>query len=256
MIEIKNFSKMYKKSYKPVVSCVNIAAKTGVTGLLGLNGAGKTTVIKAIAALHYASQGSVRVSDASGAFFDASGQPDIVRSLIGYVPETTSLPLKMTVAEYLHFSQDVYAPRSSTKKQDFERTVAEWEIQDVLQKKIGELSKGFRQRVSFAQCFIYNPPNIVLDEPVNGLDPAQIIQFRRIIKEKSASKTVLISTHLMQEVHSLCDFIYILSEKTVAASGTEQEIVRQTGASDIESAFLSITTTGASAGKTDTRTTK
>lgn len=243
MIEVRNFSKVYKKSYNPVVSRVHITAKPGITGLLGLNGAGKTTVIKAVAALHYASQGSVRVSDEDGIFFDASEHPDTVRSLIGYVPETAALPLKLTVAEYLRFTQDIYAPRSGTKKQDFERTVAEWEIQDVLQKKIGELSKGFRQRVSFAQCCIYNPPNIVLDEPVNGLDPAQIIQFRRIIKEKSASKTVLISTHLMQEVHSLCDFIYILAGKTVAAAGTEQEIVGLTGTSDIESAFLSVTGT-------------
>ena len=247
MIELKDFSKAYSKKSAPVVFNINLRAEKGITGLLGLNGAGKTTVIKAITAEHYATSGSVKISDGNGEnarWINASENPAAVRAVIGCVPESGSLPLNLTVAEYLHFAQELYSPESSSRKKDFMRAVEEWELGSVLEKKIGELSKGFRQRVSFAQCFIHNPPNVILDEPVNGLDPAQIIQFRNIIKEHGKSKTILISTHLMQEVHSLCDYVYILSGGTTAACGTEEEILRQTGEADIEKAFLSVTKTG------------
>lgn len=244
MIELIDFSKSYSKKNAPTVQNINISAGKGITTLLGLNGAGKTTIIKAILGLHYSTTGIVKVSDENNIFFDAAINPDKVRSLIGYVSESDVLPKNLTICEYLKFIQKIYSRNSDNKNQFsdlFEQTIQTWNLSGVLDKRIGQLSKGFKQRVSFAQCFIHNPTNIVLDEPINGLDPAQIIQFRKFLKKISETKTVLISTHLMQEVHSICSNIYIISNGKIAIKGTESEIINQTNTNNIEEAFLNIT---------------
>ena len=115
------------------------------------------------------------------------------------------------------------------------------ELNSVSDKKIRELSKGFKQRIVLAHALLTESENIILDEPVNGLDPAQIIQFRKIIKNASKSKTVFVSTHLMQEVEALCDYIYILHNGCIAEKGTKDEIKAKYNCSSIEDAFLKIT---------------
>ena len=245
MIKLCDFTKCYssKKGAKAAVEKVSLRAEKGITGILGLNGAGKTTIIKAILAEHYATSGSVFISDEQGVFFDAMQHPEKVRSVTGYVPENSLLPENLFVFEYLSLVQNVYSAAlpANERRRLFSKTVNEWGLSDALEKKIGVLSKGFKQRVSFAAAFIYNPANIVLDEPVNGLDPAQIIQFRNIIREAGKSKTVLISTHLMQEVHSLCDRICIIANGHSVFYGTEEEILDETKTQSVEDAFLKMT---------------
>ena len=129
----------------------------------------------------------------------------------------------------------------SVSDEDLEKPINLCGLSEVLSKKIGTLSKGYRPRLGFAQALIHNPENIVLDEPVNGLDPAQIIQMRKLIKKIAETKTVIISTHLMQEVEALCTKIYILNNGSIAIAGTEQEILLKTGTKNIENAFLKAT---------------
>lgn len=225
MIELKNFSKSYSTGTE-VVSNINLTASEGkITGLLGLNGAGKTTIIKAICGIHYGTTGSSNVS----------------KEETGYVQEQADLPGFLTVKEFLFFTYNFYKQNQVSFEQQLAVTAGLCGLEDVLSKKIQTLSKGYRQRVSFAQALIHNPKNLILDEPVNGLDPAQIIQFRKMIKNAAENKTVLISTHLMQEVEALCDYVYILSKGKIAASGTINEIISSTSSKNIEEAFMKIT---------------
>lgn len=242
MIELINFSKKYKNNDDFTVQNVNLIAKEGsVTGLLGLNGEGKTTIIRAICAQHYASSGSIKISDANGTFYDAFLESDKIKKIIGYVPEVNFLPLNKTVLEFFDYCSELYALTEKEKIKNIEKIINYCELETVLEKKIYYLSKGFKQRVSFAAALIHNPPNLILDEVVNGFDPAQIIQFRKVIKELAKEKTVLISTHLMQEVQALCENIYILSKGKIADSGTEQQLINKTSSKSIEEAFLKIT---------------
>ena len=244
MIELINFSKKYNKSAEYVVKDISLSAEKGkITGLLGLNGAGKTTIIKAICTRHYASEGIVNVSDKQGTFFSAEKNPEIVRSLIGYVPEVSDLPLQQTVLEFLDFSGTVHGLSNNSKKDNLEKVISDCDLSNVLSKKIGSLSKGFKQRVSFAAALIHDPANLILDEPMGGLDPAQIIQFRKLIKKIAETKTVLISTHLMQEVEALCSCVYILSKGKIVISGSEQDIIQKIKSASIEDAFLKVTGT-------------
>lgn len=241
MIELIDFSKSYSHNKKIIVQNISLKAEKGsVTGLLGLNGAGKTTIIKALCALHFADSGKIIVSS-SGRKYDAEKDIEAVKKSIGYVPEQPELPGFLTVKEYLLFVQELYDVRREERKIFFEKTVAECMLESVLEKKIRTLSKGFKQRVCLAAALIHEPENLILDEPVNGLDPAQIIQFRKIIKHAAETKTVLLSTHLMQEVQAVCSKIYIISDGKISAEGTAGQIMAFTGTASIEDAFLKIT---------------
>lgn len=237
MIELSDFSKSYEKNLFAVKN-VNLKAEDGqITGLLGLNGAGKTTVIKAITGNHFATEGKIFITDKNGLKFNVEDDIEKAKKLIGYVPEQIFFPKRLKVEEYLFLVKMQFSvPEESLKK-----TVELCGLSEVLSKKISVLSKGYRQRLGFAQSLIHNPENIILDEPMNGLDPAQIIQMRKIIKKIAETKTVIISTHLMQEVEALCTKIYILNNGTVSIEGTEQEILLKTGTQNIEKAFLKAT---------------
>lgn len=237
MIELKGFSKSYEKNLFAVKN-VNFKADDGqITGLLGLNGAGKTTIIKAITGSHFATEGKILIKDRNGVEFNIEDNIEKVKKLIGYVPEQIFFPKRLNVEEYLLLVKMQF----SVSDEKFEETVSLCGLSEVLSKKIGTLSKGYRQRLGFAQALIHDPENIVLDEPVNGLDPAQIIQMRKLIKKIAQTRTVIISTHLMQEVEALCTKIYILSNGTISIEGTEQEILQRTGTQNIEKAFLKAT---------------
>ncbi|MDE5898052.1 MAG: ABC transporter ATP-binding protein [Treponemataceae bacterium] len=239
MIELTSFSKQYGR-HRAAVRNVSLRAEAGsVSCLLGPNGAGKTTIIKAVCALHYATDGCVRVSGRDGRLYDAQEHPEIVRDAVGYVPEAARLPGELTAAEFLDFCADVHGLSGAERRKALERAAGFCALESVLEKKIRTLSNGFRQRVSFAQAVLHDPPNLVLDEPVNGLDPAQMVQLRSLIRRAAADKAVLLSTHLMQEVQALAGTIFILSNGTVAASGTADEIMQAQGAASLEEAFLS-----------------
>ena len=241
MIEVDSFTKIYgmKKSGGKAVDGVSFVARPGViTGLLGPNGAGKTTILKAICALHYPTEGAVRVMGR-----DVESFPVEVRSLVGYVSEQPALIGSLTTKEFLHYAGELrFAGRAGAVVADaVERVVEECQLQEVFHKPISHLSKGYRQRLSFAQALLHNPPVLVLDEPVSGLDPAQIRQMRDMIKRLGSEKTILLSTHLMQEVEALCQQVHIISRGRLVASGSAQEIATATGTKSFEDAFLKLT---------------
>lgn len=237
MIELVDFSKSYEKNLFAVKN-VNLKAENGqITGLLGLNGTGKTTIIKAITGNHFATSGKILITEKNGFKFNIEENIEKAKKIIGYVPEQIFFPNRLKVEEYISLVKMQF----SVSDEDLEKTINLCGLSEVLSKKIGTLSKGYRQRLGFAQALIHNPENIVLDEPVNGLDPAQIIQMRKIIKKIAETKTVIISTHLMQEVEALCTKIYILNNGSIAIAGTEQEILLKTGTKNIENAFLKAT---------------
>ena len=254
MIEVDSFTKIYgmKKTDSKAVDGVSFVARPGViTGLLGPNGAGKTTILKAICALHYPTEGAVRVMGR-----DVESFPVEVRSLVGYVSEQPALIGSLTAKDFLQYAGELrFAGRAGVQvagaegqavsqeslSQAVERVVEECQLQEVLHKPISHLSKGYRQRLSFAQALLHNPPVLVLDEPVSGLDPAQIRQMRDMIKRLSREKTILLSTHLMQEVEALCQQVHIISRGRLVASGSAQEITATTGTKNFEDAFLKLT---------------
>ena len=254
MIEVDSFTKIYgtKKASSKAVDGVSFVARPGViTGLLGPNGAGKTTILKAICALHYPTEGAVRVMGR-----DVESFPVEVRSLVGYVSEQPALIGSLTAKDFLQYAGELrFAGRAGAEgqavsqeslsqeslSQAVERVVEECQLQEVLHKPISHLSKGYRQRLSFAQALLHNPPVLVLDEPVSGLDPAQIRQMRDMIKRLSREKTILLSTHLMQEVEALCQQVHIISRGRLVASGSAQEITATTGTKSFEDAFLKLT---------------
>ena len=255
MIEVDSFTKIYgmKKASSKAVDGVSFVAQPGViTGLLGPNGAGKTTILKAICALHYPTEGAVRVMGR-----DVESFPVEVRSLVGYVSEQPALIGSLTAKDFLQYAGELrFAGRAGavgqavaegqavsqeSLSQAVERVVEECQLQEVLHKPISHLSKGYRQRLSFAQALLHNPPVLVLDEPVSGLDPAQIRQMRDMIKRLSREKTILLSTHLMQEVEALCQQVHIISRGRLVASGSAQEITATTGTKSFEDAFLKLT---------------
>lgn len=245
MIKLIDFSKAYgsaKKSDGFAVENVSLTAGTGkITGLLGPNGSGKTTIIKAICGFHYATKGQILVSDENGIEYDISVTPQKAMELIGYVPEVSFLPQDMYVCDFLKYAADVHNLDFEKSVDAIKDAIKNCELQDVLTKKIKTLSKGYQQRVSFAQSLIHNPPNLILDEPVSGLDPAQIVQMRDLIKNLSKNKTVLMSTHILQEVDSLCENLYVINKGKLAAKGTMNEIVAQTECRDFEQAFIKLT---------------
>lgn len=237
MIELKDFGKIYpsQKDGEMAVSNVSFISSYGnVTGLVGENGSGKSTIIKAITGLHYATEGSVIIKSRDGEEIDASVNPDKVKALTGYVPENPVLPLDMKVKDFLNYVSGLFG------KEDTETVVKKCGLEKVLDKKIKTLSKGFRQRVSFAQALLKDPYVLVLDEPFSGLDPVQIIQMRELIQEEAKNKTVLISTHNLSEVHNLCDSVLVMKNGNLVTKGTEEEIIKQTDSHSLEEAFLKL----------------
>lgn len=246
MIELVDFSKDYydfpRKKVTFSVKGISMKIPEGkITGLLGPNGSGKSTIIKAICGQHYPSEGKLFVSDEKGNKIDISQSPQEAANLIGYLPEQSVLPSEMTVYNFLEYAAALHGFEGEKIKSAIEKTVEECSLQKVLSKKIKTLSKGYKQRLSFAQAIIHNPPNLIFDEPISGLDPAQIIQMRNLIKKMSQSKAVLISTHILQEVSLLCSDIYILSEGKLLISGSENLIKEKTGLATLEEAFFKLT---------------
>ena len=239
MIELSGFSKSYGGNKMPfAVSGVSLTAADGkITGLIGVNGAGKTTIIKAAAGVHLPTTGSVYIDSNDAATVSA----EVLRRFIGYVPEQSRFPKNLTAAEYLDFTAKCCRLSGAQKDAAIGLTVKECFLSGQLSKKIQTLSKGYCKRLSFASALIHRPQNIILDEPFEGLDPEQIIHFRRLIKQHSQKCAVLLSTHLMSEAEALCSKIYIVAGGNIAASGTAKSITASCGAHNLEEAFLKIT---------------
>lgn len=191
-----------------------------VTGLLGPNGAGKTTVMKMLTGFHYPSSGTAVVAG-----HDVLRDPVAAKRATGYLSESAPLYPELTVRDYLDFI--ARSRRLPKPLEAIERVVHTAALESVLPRPIEQLSKGFRQRVALAQAIIHDPEVLILDEPTSGLDPNQIVEIRRIIAELGRRKTVILSTHILQEVDSVCDRLLIMHQGMIVAEGTTAEIARR-----------------------------
>lgn len=191
-----------------------------VVGFLGSNGAGKSTTMKILAgALNYDS-GSVKICGK-----EVSENVQFTKSHIGYLPEQNPLYVDMYVREYLHFVADLH--RISDKKVRIEQAINTVQIGREAYKKIRELSKGYRQRVGLAQALMHNPDVLILDEPTTGLDPNQLREIRRLIKRIGEERTVLLSTHIMQEIEAVCDRVIVINEGEIVADFPDINTMKQ-----------------------------
>ena len=200
-IEVNNISKSYgtQKALDNISFSVN---KGEIVGFLGPNGAGKSTLMKILTTYINADEGSALVNG-----HDVNTQQKAVQLSIGYLPEHNPLYLDLYVREYLAFNADVYKVAKSRIEEVIQLTGLSTESH----KKIGQLSKGYRQRVGLANALLHNPDVLILDEPTTGLDPNQLIEIRNVIKNVGKDKTVFLSTHIMQEVEAICDRVIIIN---------------------------------------------
>lgn len=199
-IEVKNITKTYgeQKALDNVSFSVN---KGEIVGFLGPNGAGKSTLMKILTTYLTSDEGEAFVNG-----FDVTSAPKSVQQSVGYLPEHNPLYLDLYVREYLEFSADVH----HTAKARIQEVIELTGLTPECHKKIGELSKGYRQRVGLATALLHNPEVLILDEPTTGLDPNQLVEIRELIKNIGKDKTVFLSTHIMQEVEAICDRIIII----------------------------------------------
>lgn len=195
-----------------------------VVGFLGPNGAGKTTTMKILTCFIAPSAGTAEVGGV-----DIFDDPLAVRELIGYLPESTPLYTEMLVFEYLQFAGKMRGLRGAGLEARLRQVVEETSLGEVLGKSIGELSKGFRQRVGLAQALIHEPPVLILDEPMSGLDPNQASEIRELIRDIGRERTVILSTHNLAEVRLTCGRVLIISQGQLVADDTPDELAARAG---------------------------
>jgi ABC-2 type transport system ATP-binding protein len=213
-LSIQNLTKIYGQ--QTAVDNVSFAVAEGeVVGFLGPNGAGKSTTMKIATTYIPPTRGTVLVGG-----LDVVSQALAVKKLIGYLPEHNPLYLDMYVREYLNFIGKVYGLGGKLLKARVDEMIERCGLQREQDKKIEALSKGYRQRVGLAQALIHDPKVLILDEPTSGLDPNQILEIRKLIKDISVNKTVLFSTHIMQEVQALCDRVILINKGKLVADST------------------------------------
>lgn len=194
-------------------------------GFLGLNGAGKSTTLRLLACLLLPTSGRIRVRD-----LDVVTHPHEIRRFIGYLPDTPPLYLEMTVREYLEFAGRIRGLEGKELGQRLDRAVQLCSLREVALSPISQLSHGYRQRVGIAQAIIHQPSLLILDEPIQGLDPVQIVEMRKMIGELRGEHTILLSTHILTEIEATCDRILVMHEGRVAAQGTEEELASKLAA--------------------------
>jgi ABC-2 type transport system ATP-binding protein len=225
MIEVSNLTKRYAGN--TAVADVSFTVNRGeIVGLLGPNGAGKSTTMRILSCFIPASSGTVRVAG-----LDVFTQADEVRRRIGYMPENNPLHYDMRVREYLKFRARLKGVGRSRSRQRVDAVVAQCGLNDVSRRIIGQLSKGYRQRVGLADALVHEPELIILDEPTIGLDPSQIRVVRQLIKELGRSHTVLLSSHILPEVEMTCNRVMIMREGRILAADTPENLEKSMGRS-------------------------
>jgi ABC-2 type transport system ATP-binding protein len=218
VIEVRNVSKRYGN----VEAVRDVSFSVGsdqVLGFLGPNGAGKTTIMKILTGFHFPSSGAALVDG-----IPVDEDPVEVKKRIGYLPENVPLYGDLTVDEYLAFAADSRLMPHGSRKAAINASLESCGLAAYRSRKIETLSKGYRQRAGLAQAILHDPPILILDEPTTGLDPNQIIEIRSLIKELGKRKTVILSTHILQEVEAVCTQVLIINEGRIAAQGTAEEI--------------------------------
>ena len=243
MLKIKNISKSY--GAQKVLCAINQEFGVGrIVGLLGPNGAGKSTLMKIVTGYIAADEGEVLIDGKRVAVDDVE-----TKRLVGYLPEHNPLYLDMYVREYLEFVAEIYNAQctmhnaqSGNKgkmiKDAVEQVIERTGLTLEANKKIGQLSKGYRQRVGIAAAIIHDPKVLILDEPTTGLDPNQLIEIRQLIKDLGRDRLVIFSTHIMQEAEQVCDDVIVINKGNVIEQGTKDDLVAKYGS--IERIFYSM----------------
>jgi ABC-2 type transport system ATP-binding protein len=236
MIEVKGLIKTY--GAKRAVDGVSFAVKRGdILGFLGPNGAGKSTTMKMITGFLRPDAGTATVDN-----IDVTSDPVAVKRKLGYLPESAPAYPEMTVEEFLGFIADVRGFRSSDdRRAHIERAINLTHLAPVRKQTIETLSKGFKQRVGFAQALLHDPPALVLDEPTDGLDPNQKNEVRALIKNMAVEKAVILSTHILEEVEAICTRVIIISRGKVVADETPAQLQARKPGARLDEIFRTLT---------------
>ena len=233
MIEVSHLTKKYGGHL--VVDDVSFTVEDGqIYGLLGPNGAGKSTIMNILTGYLSATSGQVTVAG-----HPLPEEADEAKACVGYLPEQPPLYPEMTVGEYLNFAAELKKVPRAQRKEQVLRAARRTGLEKVLPRLIRSLSKGYKQRVGIAQALLGSPKIIILDEPTVGLDPAQVIEMRKLIRELGKAHTVILSSHILSEVQAVCQQVLILSKGKLAASGTLQELTAD--GRSLEEVFLALT---------------
>jgi ABC-2 type transport system ATP-binding protein len=227
VIHVSNLTKYYG-DYAAIHDVSFDVPRGQIVGFLGPNGAGKSTTMRILAGYQTATSGRATIDG-----LDVFWQPVEVRRRIGYMPENCPLYHEMRVHEYLHFRAGIKGLHGGRRRERIDYVVKRCWLSDVRRQLIGTLSKGYRQRVGLADALLADPPVLILDEPTAGLDPAQIRETRKLIRELGREHTILLSTHILSEVEMTCDQVIIIHRGHVAASGPLRELERSAGAETV-----------------------
>jgi ABC-2 type transport system ATP-binding protein len=226
VIEVSHLSKRFGTTV--AVDDVSFEVRSGeVLGFLGPNGAGKTTTMRILTCYLMPDSGSATIAG-----FDILEDSLEVRKRVGYLPESAPLYQDMDVISYLQFVAEVRGIPHEERKKRIEKMVDVCGLGNVIGRGVGELSKGYKQRVGLAQTLIHDPEFLILDEPTTGLDPSQIIEIRELIKEIGKERTVILSTHILPEVEATCSRVIIINEGLLVAGGTPEELQAAAGGGD------------------------
>lgn len=233
MIEVSHLTKQYGNHL--AVDDVSFTVADGqICGLLGPNGAGKSTIMNIITGYLSATSGQVTVAG-----HPLPEEADAAKACVGYLPEQPPLYPEMTVQEYLTFAAELKGVKKAERKEQVCRAARRTGLEAVLPRLIRSLSKGYKQRVGIAQALLGSPRLIILDEPMVGLDPAQVIEIRKLIRELGRAHTVILSSHILSEVQAVCQQILILSKGHLAAAGSLEELTAD--GKSLEEVFLELT---------------
>lgn len=220
-IVVENLTKLYGE--QKAVDNISFEVKPGeVVGFLGPNGAGKSTTMRMITCYMAPTSGKIFLEG-----FEVDKNPLEIKKKIGYLPENNPLYLDMAIIDYLRFCAEIQGMNGGRVSERIHKMVDLCGLNPERHKKIGELSKGYRQRVGLAQAMIHDPDVLVLDEPTSGLDPNQIVEIRRLIKELGREKTVILSSHILSEVEATCDRILIINKGKIVADGSSDTLRQQ-----------------------------
>ena len=233
MIEVSHLTKQYGNHL--AVDDVSFTVADGqICGLLGPNGAGKSTIMNILTGYLSATSGQVTVAG-----HPLPEEADAAKACVGYLPEQPPLYPEMTVQEYLTFAAELKGVKKAERKEQVCRAARRTGLEAVLPRLIRSLSKGYKQRVGIAQALLGSPRLIILDEPTVGLDPAQVIEIRKLIRELGRAHTVILSSHILSEVQAVCQQILILSKGHLAAAGSLEELT--VDGKSLEEVFLELT---------------
>ncbi|GAA4331120.1 gliding motility-associated ABC transporter ATP-binding subunit GldA [Mucilaginibacter gynuensis] len=231
-ISVEGLTKIY--GTQKAVDNISFMAKPGVLGFLGPNGAGKSTTMKILTGFIPQTSGNALVCG-----FDVIKQPLDVKKHIGYLPENNPLYQEMYVKESLGFIAGIH--KLNAPEQRIAAIIEQTGLGPEQHKKIGQLSKGYKQRVGLAQAILHNPEVLILDEPTSGLDPNQLIGIRQLILDLGKTKTIVLSTHIMQEVEAVCDHVIIINKGKIAANDTLHDLRHKNGDKTLENIFIQLT---------------